>query len=181
MNDCLLSSSPLECTYSRPSSSNSPRTFASAFTLASKRASSAARRAASRALSFARQVTDMRAATVKMTAGGVVRRVFIKVWLVAAGRGCYDATRSPIDQTLSERPSSMRAPKAQVSARKRSGKRTAGFEGGLWRVVAPSECEGMPPTEGVRFAAQARSGGPDLSGSRTEGRREEYGDWPQVP
>src|SRR5262245_40973257 len=30
----------------------------------------------------------------------------------------------------------MRAPKAQVSARKRSGKRTAGFEGGLWRAMA---------------------------------------------
>src|SRR5690348_16217578 len=68
------------------------------------------------------------------------------------GRGCYHATRSPIDQTLSERPSLMRAPKAQVSARKRSGKRTAGD---LRRVL---ESDGLSftkrsSTEGVRHAA----------------------------
>ena len=34
----------------------------------------------------------------------MVRRVFMKLWLVRAATGCYDATRSPIDQTLSERP-----------------------------------------------------------------------------
>ena len=85
------------------------------------------------------------------------------------GRGCYHATRSPIDQTLSERPSLMRAPKAQVSARKRSGKRTAGISR---RVL---ESDGLfdtkrSSTEGVRHAALYREGEPDLSGSRTEGR-----------
>src|SRR3954470_22851574 len=64
-----------------------------------------------------------------------MRRVFMKLSLVRAARGWYHATRSPIDQTLSERPS-MRAPKAQVSARKRSGKRTAGSYGELWRAMS---------------------------------------------
>src|SRR5688572_23772176 len=180
MNEVFESTSPFEWTYSSSSSRSCPSAFASALTFASKRASSAAFKAATRVSSFAKDAPHVIVMAANRTTGNVMRRRFIN-WLVHAGRGCYDATRSPIDQTLSERPSSMRAPKAQVSARKRSGKRTAGFEGGLWRAMAPSECEGMPPTEGVRFAAQARSGGPDLSGSRTEGRREEYGDWPQVP
>src|SRR5262245_51128904 len=39
----------------------------------------------------------------------------------------------------------MRAPKAQVSARKRSGKRTAGFEGGLWRAMGAAVPRLHPP------------------------------------
>src|SRR6201989_1942371 len=64
-------------------------------------------------------------------------------------------------------------PKAQVSARKRSGNRTADLSGRLlidirgasselWRVVAPSL---EVPTEGER-----RGNASDLSGPRTEGR-----------
>ena len=170
MNCALVSSSPLECVYSRSVVEQfvERRWHPPSRWLRSARARPHAAPPHERCLSRDRRRTS-RAATAKRTAGGVVRRVFIKVWLVAAGRGCYDATRSPIDQTLSERPSSMRAPKAQVSARKRSGKRTAGFEGGLWRVMAPSEWKECHPPKGC---GSRLFSGPDLSGPRTEGRRE---------
>src|SRR3954464_2761260 len=140
MNELLLSSLPFECEYSRSLSSSLSSAAASAATFAWKRAISAARSAASRALSFAGHAPDIRAVTTISAACSVVRRVFMKLWLVGPGRGCYDATRSPIDQTLSERPS-LRAPKAQVSARKRSGKRTAVSEGGLWRAMTTLNSE----------------------------------------
>ena len=44
------------------------------------------------------------AAAIKAKAT-VLRRVLMQLSLGRSGRGCYDATRSPIDQTLSERPS----------------------------------------------------------------------------
>src|SRR4051812_2134425 len=144
MNELLLSSLPLECEYSRSAWSSLSSAAPSASTFARNRAISAARNAASVALSFARHAPDTRAATTINAACSVVRRVFMKLWLVGPGRGCYDATRSPIDQTLSERPS-LRAPKAQVSARKRSGKRTAVSEGGLWRAMATLVEEWHPP------------------------------------
>src|SRR6185503_2549256 len=105
MNSALVLSSPFECTYSRASSSTWPKTFVSASMFAWKRAASAALSAGIRESSLASAAPDRTDVTNIKTRGGVMRRVFMQVSLGRSGRGCYDATRSPIDQTLSERPS----------------------------------------------------------------------------
>ena len=63
----------------------------------------------------------------------------------------------------------MRAPKAQVSARKRSGKRTAGSEGGLWRVMALLIGSGHPP-KGCGARRQIASPISQVQGQRGGGK-----------
>ena len=118
----------------------------------------------SRALSFARQAPDIgRPVAINRCTGkcqAVVRRVCMKVSWLPEGA----AIMPPARQLTRLCPRDLRkgAPKAQVSARKRSGKRTAGSEGGLWRAMALVR-EGLESsTEGVRLAtlvkrARARS------------------------
>src|SRR5678815_1657719 len=107
MNDCLVSRSPLECVYSSPSSRSLPSLAASALTWASKRVVSAVRNATERSSSFAKDALDTIVAAANKTNEARVRRIGMNFRLGRPGRGCYDATRSPIDQTLSERPSLM--------------------------------------------------------------------------
>src|SRR4051812_7767035 len=103
MNEPRLSSLPFECAYSRSASRSFSSAAVSALTLASKCAIAGARNDDSRGLSLARPVADN--VNANRATDSLMQRVFIQVLLVPAERGCYDATRSPIDQTLSERPS----------------------------------------------------------------------------
>ena len=108
---------------------------------------------------------------------------FMKVSLaLAAKRGWYDATRSPIQQSLvRETRPARRAPKAQVSARKRSGKRTARTYGEFWRAMARAPCIQVGPDHPPKGCGSAESANPisQVQGQRGGGR--EVGHWPQFP